>query len=67
MVKANHAPKKWVGGDTPFWERKRYVLNQAARELRRKEIDAMNAKFKIRGKRPPLTKEQKLCGARRVI
>ena len=67
MVKADHGHKSWVGGETPFWERKRYVLNKAARENRQKEIDTMNKKFRIKGKRPPLTKEQQICGARRVI
>jgi hypothetical protein len=67
MVKADHGHRSWVGGETPFWERKRYVLNKAARESRQKEIDAMNKKCRQIGKRPPLTKEQKFCGARRVI
>ena len=66
MVKADHGYKKWVGGETPFWERKRYVLNKAAREGRQKEIEKIIKGARSKGHRPPLTREQTMCGARRI-
>ena len=40
MVKADHGYSKKFGQENvPFWERKRFVLNQAAREKRQKEIE----------------------------
>lgn len=68
MVKSDHGYSKRFGKENvPFWERKRYVLNMAARENRQKEIDKVVKSARSKGKRPPLTKEQVVCGARRVI
>lgn len=68
MVKSDHGYSKRFGKENvPFPERKRYVLGMAAREKRQKEIDAMIKNTRSKGQRPPLTKEQRQCGARRII
>lgn len=68
MVKADHGYSKRFGKENvPFWERKRYCLNMAARENRQKEIDKMVENYRNNGQRPSLTKEQLQCGARRII
>jgi hypothetical protein len=68
MVKADHGYSKRFGKENvPFWERKRYCLDMAARENRQKQVDAMVKNARTKGQRPPLTKEQTQCGARRII
>lgn len=68
MAIADHGySKKFGKNDVPFWERKRFVLNKAARENRQKQIDKAVQNARAKGQRPPLTKEQKQCGARRII
>jgi len=67
MAIADHGySKKFGKDDVPFWERKRFVLNKAARENRQKQIDKAVQNARTKCQRPPLTKEQTLCGARRI-
>jgi len=66
MAKAHHRPKKWIGDETPDWERKRFVLQEGNRDTRAKQIAEERKKAISMGKRPPLTKEQKQAGARRI-
>jgi len=67
MVVADHGYSKKFGEENvPYWERKRTILNDAKRRNRREEIEKQKQQFWQYGRRPPLTKEQKLCGARRI-
>jgi hypothetical protein len=67
MVKSFHKPKKWLGGEVPHWEKQRFVLQEGARDKRSEEIQRMKQYYQRLGQRPPLTKEQKNAGARRII
>lgn len=60
-------PDERFGGEATKRERRRFVLQEGSRDTRSRQIEKMRKKYIKMGKRPPLTKEQKLAGARRII
>lgn len=68
MARPFHKPEKRFGGEATKREKKRFVLQEGERDDRSVQIQKMaDWIMKRRGlTRPPLTKEQRSCGARRI-
>jgi len=66
MVDKKDLGKKWAGNEIPKWEKKRVVLQQATRDNYEKQLRKRDKYYRLRGQRPPLSKRQQICGARRI-